>query len=78
MTVLVVPLTTSIHMDVPTHVYLPIGETGLASDSAARTEDITVVGKQSLVEPRTRLKRLTLKRICELAQKVLIATGCAP
>lgn len=77
-TVLVVPLTTSIHRDVPTHVYLPVGETGLASDSAARAEDITIVRKRSLAEPRNRLKRLTEKRICELARKVLIATGCAP
>lgn len=77
-TVLVVPLTTSIHKDVPTHVQLPVGETGLPSDSAARGEDVTVVRKLSLLEPRTRLKRLSETRICELARKVLIATGCAP
>lgn len=77
-TVLVVPLTTSIHKDAPTHVYLPAGETGLQSDSAARAEDITVVRKQHLLESRSRLRRLTDQRICELADKVLIATGCAP
>ena len=77
-TVLVVPLTTSIHKDVPTHVYLPAGETGLGSDSAARAEDITVVRKQNLSESRSRLRRLSERRICELARKVLIATGCAP
>jgi len=77
-TVLVVPLTTSIHKEAPTHVYLSSGETGLQSDSAARAEDITVVRKQDLVESRGRLKRLTDRRICELANKVLIATGCAP
>lgn len=77
-TVLVIPLTTSIHRDVPTHVYLAAGETGLPADSAARAEDITVVRKQSLVEPGGRLRRLSNSRVCELASKVLIATGCAP
>jgi mRNA-degrading endonuclease toxin of MazEF toxin-antitoxin module len=77
-TVLVVPLTTSVHKDAPTHVYFAAGETGLPADSAARAEDITVLRKRSLVEPRTGLRRLGDKRICELANKVLIATGCAP
>src|ERR1700722_132756 len=77
-TVLVVPLTTSIHKSAATHVYLTAGETGLQSDSAARGEDITVVHKQILVESRVRLRRLSNSRICELANKILIATGCAP
>jgi mRNA-degrading endonuclease toxin of MazEF toxin-antitoxin module len=77
-TVLVVPLTTSVHKDAPTHVHFAAGETGLPADSAARAEDITVLRKRSLVEPRTGLRRLGDKRICELANKVLIATGCAP
>jgi len=77
-TVLAVPLMASIHKDVPTHVYLAAGETGLSADSAARAEDITVVRKQSLVAPSARLRRLNNSRICELAAKVLIATGCAP
>ena len=73
---LVVPLTTSIHKDAPTHVFLPAGETGLPSDSAARAEDITVVQKQSLVEPRGRLRQVADHRICDLAAKVGIAMGC--
>lgn len=77
-TVLVVPLTTSIHKEAPTHVLLPAGETGLQSDSAARAEDITVVRKQSLVEPRGRLRQLSDKRVCELAGKVSLALGCRP
>jgi len=77
-TVLVIPLTTSIHKEAPTHVYLAAGETGLPADSAARAEDITVVSKQSLIQPRRGLRRLSNSRICELAGKVLIATGCAP
>lgn len=75
-TVLVVPLTTSIHKDAPTHTLLPAGETGLQADSAAKAEDITVVRKQSLIEPRSRLRRLSDKRICELASKVGFAMGC--
>jgi mRNA interferase MazF len=77
-TVLVVPLTTSIHKDVPTHVFLPAGETGLQSDSAARAEDVTVIRKGSLIEPRTRLRQLAHIRICELSSKVSIAMGCQP
>ncbi|SRR5579871_2215616 len=75
-TVLAVPLTTSIHKDFPTHVFLASGETGLAADSAARAEDVTVVRKQSLIEPQGRLRQLSEKRVCELAAKVGIAMGC--
>jgi mRNA interferase MazF len=75
-TLLAVPLTTSIHRDAPTHVFLPAGETGLHTDSAARAEDVTVVRKQSLIEPRTRLRQLSDRRICELAEKVSMAMGC--
>lgn len=77
-TVLVVPLTTSIHKAVPTHVFLPAGETGLQADSAARAEDITVVRKQTLVEPHSRLRQLSDRRVCELAGKVSLAMGCVP
>jgi mRNA interferase MazF len=75
-TVLVVPLTTRIHKEVPTHVFLPAGETGLQSDSAARAEDITTVRKQSLMEARVGLRQLSDRRICEIARKVNIALGC--
>ena len=77
-TVLVIPLTTSIHRGAPTHVLLPAGETGLQEDSAARAEDVTVVRKLSLIEPQTRLRQLPDRRICELAAKVTIAMGCRP
>ncbi len=77
-TVLVVPLTTTIHKNAPTHVFLPAGETGLQSDSAARAEDITVVRKQSLIEPQGRLRRLGDRRVCELAARVSMAMGCTP
>ena len=77
-TVLAVPLTSSVHKDVPTHMLLSAGETGLQSDSAARAEDVTVVRKASLVEPRSQLRKLSDKRICDLAGKVSVAMGCAP
>lgn len=77
-TVLVVPLTTSVHKNVPTHVFLPASETGLQLDSAARAEDITVVRKQSLVEPVGGLRRGGDRRVCELAAKVSLAMGCGP
>ena len=76
-TVLVVPLTTSIHKEAPTHVLLSAGETGLAVDSAARAEDVTALTKESLVQPRGRLRQISHRRICELAGKVVIAMGCA-
>jgi mRNA interferase MazF len=75
-TVLVVTLTTSIHKSAPTHVVLPPGETGLQNESAARAEDVTVVHKESLSEARLGLRRLSDRRICELAALVGLAMGC--
>ncbi len=75
-TVLVVPLTTSIHKDFPTHLFLPAGETGLQADCSARAEDIMIVKKEFLVASRTRLRQLSNTRICELASKVSLAMGC--
>lgn len=75
-TVLVVPLTTSVHKDIPTHVYLPPGETGLSELSAIRAEDATTVRKSSLQEPQGRLRTLSHTRICEVADKIRIAMGC--
>jgi mRNA-degrading endonuclease toxin of MazEF toxin-antitoxin module len=74
-TVLVVPLTTSTHKDVPTHVYLSPGETGL-EQSCVRAEDVSVVKKASLSEPRQRLRTLSHARVCEVARAVSIAMGC--
>jgi len=62
--------------DFPTNVFLPAGETSLPSDCAARAEDVTVVGKQSLVEPRGSLRRLSNARTCEFAAKIGLAMGC--
>src|SRR5262245_59624496 len=76
-TVLAVPLTTSIHKSVPTHVLLSAAETGLAADSAARAEDVTVIRKESLVEPRSPLRQISHTRICQVANAIQIAAGCA-
>src|SRR5260370_23361482 len=76
-TVLVIPLSTSIHKaDHPTHLFLAAGESGLSEDSIARAEDITVIRKMHLVEPRFALRTLSHRRVCELAEIVKIAMGC--
>lgn len=77
-TVLAIPLTTSIHRTVPTHVFLPAGETGLQADSAARAEDVTVVRKSNLVEPKSGLRRLSDTRVCQMAHAIEVAMGCLP
>jgi len=75
--VLVVPLSTSVHKaDIPFHLFLTAGETGLPEDSIARAQDITVVLKTELTEPRTGLRVMSNRRICELAEKVKLAMGC--
>lgn len=75
--VLVVPLSTSVHKaEHPLHLLLSAGETGLAEDSIARAEDITVVPKSELAEPRTALRMVSNRRVCELADKVKLAMGC--
>jgi mRNA-degrading endonuclease toxin of MazEF toxin-antitoxin module len=74
-TVLVVPLTTSVVRDVPTHVYLASGETGL-EQSVLRAEDVAVVPKSELIEPRNRLRNLSNQRICELVDKIRTAMDC--
>ena len=76
-TVLVIPLSTSIHKaEHPTHLLLAAGETGLSEDSIARAEDITVVRKANLIESRSRLRTMSHRRICELSELVKIAIGC--
>jgi mRNA interferase MazF len=76
-TVLVIPLSTRVHRaDHPTHIFLAAGETGLSEDSIARAEDVTVVRKSHLVEPRSHLRAMSHRRICELSEMVKIAMGC--
>jgi mRNA-degrading endonuclease toxin of MazEF toxin-antitoxin module len=74
-TVLVAPLTGSIEKEVATHVRLAPGETGLNA-SCVKAEDITVVRKESLIEPKLALRALSHTRICQIADAVRVAMGC--
>ena len=74
-TVLVAPLSGSIEREVVTHIKLSAGETGL-HPSCVRCEDLTVVRKEALVEPRQSLRTLSHSRIREIADGVCIAMGC--
>jgi mRNA-degrading endonuclease toxin of MazEF toxin-antitoxin module len=73
---MVAPLTGSIEHQVATHVRLSPGETGL-NLSCIKSEDVTVVRKESLIEPRHPLRTLSNTRVCEIAEKVQMAMGCA-
>ena len=75
-TVMVAPLTTSIHKAAPTQIFLPAGETGLQEDSCVRAENLTVVRKNALVAPRSGLRQLSHSRICQIADAVRIAMAC--
>jgi len=78
-TVLVVPLSTSVHKDdLPTHLVLEPGQTGLRERVVAKAEDVSVVWRVELDPSRERLRMLTSYQVCELARKVEIAMGCAP
>jgi mRNA-degrading endonuclease toxin of MazEF toxin-antitoxin module len=74
-TVLVAPLTGSIERSFDTHIPLSPGETGLHA-SAIRCEDLTVVKKEFLIEPRLPLRTLSNARVCQIADAVRIAMGC--
>lgn len=76
-TVLVAPLTGSVEKDFETHIRLSPGETGL-HPSSIRCEDLTVVKKEFLVEPKIPLRTLSNTRVCQIADVVRIAMGCPP
>src|ERR1700750_2498060 len=63
-TVLVAPLSTSIHRQAPTHMLLTPGETGLNEASVIKAEDLQTVRKESLQRPRTKLRQLSNARVC--------------
>jgi mRNA-degrading endonuclease toxin of MazEF toxin-antitoxin module len=76
-TVLVIPLSTSVHKAAnPTHLLLLSGETGLLADSIARAEDISTVRKTQLIPPRAGLRIVSNRRICELSAMVKMAMSC--
>ncbi len=77
-TVLVVPLSTSVHKDeIPTHLILEPGQTGLRERCIAVAESVSAVWKSELEPPRERLRMLSSSQVCELARKVGLAMGCA-
>jgi mRNA-degrading endonuclease toxin of MazEF toxin-antitoxin module len=74
-TVLVAPLTGSVEKDFETHIQLSSGETGLHA-SSIRCEDLTVVKKEFLVEPKFPLRTLRNTQVCQIADRVRLAMGC--
>jgi mRNA-degrading endonuclease toxin of MazEF toxin-antitoxin module len=76
-TVLVAPLTGSGERDFDTHFPLSPGEIGLLA-SSIRCEDLTVVKKDFLVEPKFPLRTLSNARFCEIADIARLAMGCPP
>ena len=76
-TALVAPLSGSVEREVATHIPLAPGETGL-NPCCVRAEDITVVRKESLIEPKHALRTLSNARICQIADAVRLAMGCPP
>jgi mRNA-degrading endonuclease toxin of MazEF toxin-antitoxin module len=75
-TVLVVPLSTSIHKLGPAHILLRAGETGLRMDCAAQADNIAVVIRANLREPEPGQRALSHTKICNLASLVRTAMGC--
>lgn len=75
--VMVAPLTGSVEREVETRIRLAPGETGLHPSSVC-AEDVTVVRKESLQEPRSPLRTLSHTRICQIADLVRLAMGCPP
>jgi len=75
-TVLVIPLSTSVHKLGPAHMLLSAGETGLRMDCAAQADNIAVVLRAGLLEPGPGQRALSNLKICKLAALVKIAMGC--
>jgi len=76
-TVLVAPLTGSVEREFETHIRLQPGETGL-HPSSVKAEDVTIVMKESLIEPYSPLRTLSHSRVCQIADAVRLAMGCPP
>jgi mRNA-degrading endonuclease toxin of MazEF toxin-antitoxin module len=76
-TVLVVPLSTSVHTGTGhPHLILEPGQTGLRERAIAKAESVSAVWKSELELPRERLRALSSSQICELARQVGLAMGC--
>lgn len=75
-TVLVIPLSTSIHKTGPAQLFLRAGETGLREDCVAKADSICTVKRTELKEPVAGHRPLTNTQICRLAGLVRVAMGC--
>jgi mRNA-degrading endonuclease toxin of MazEF toxin-antitoxin module len=75
-TVLVVPFTMTLS-EVPTHIRLSVGHTGLPETSELRPEDITTVRKQYL-KPRAGTRTQPESVIKSIARSVVFALGIQP
>jgi mRNA-degrading endonuclease toxin of MazEF toxin-antitoxin module len=75
-TILVIPLSASIHKPNPTHLLLRAGETGLREDGVALADNICTVKRTDLDEPIQGHRPLTNTQICRLAALARLAMGC--
>ncbi len=76
-TVLVIPLSTSVHKEqIATHLLLEPGQTGLRERVVAKAEDVSAIGKEHLEPARNRMRQLSSRQVCDLAQMVETAMGC--
>jgi mRNA-degrading endonuclease toxin of MazEF toxin-antitoxin module len=75
-TVLVIPLSTSIHKIGPAQLLLRAGETGLRADSAAQADNLCVIARNQLDEPVQGHRPVSNTQICRLASLVRAGMGC--
>src|SRR5208337_2140904 len=75
-TVMVVPLSTSIHRYGPTHLHLFAGETGLRADCIATAENVCILKRTQLESPVQGHRPVSNFQICRLASLVKTAMDC--
>ena len=75
--VLVIPLSTSIHKSRPADLLLRAGETGLREDSVAQADNVCTVRRANLDQPVEGHRPMTDSQICRLASLVRVGMGCA-
>ena len=75
-TVLVVPLSTSIHKSRPADLFLRAGETGLREDCVAQADNICTVRRADMDGRVQGHRPVTNAQICRLADLVRLAMGC--
>ena len=77
-TVLAVPLSTTLRDNVPTHIRLQPGETGLRETCEVQGENILTVRKDSLQRPKAPLVKLSEGKLRQIAVCVVKALGFLP